>query len=99
MPGKAEMDRLKAFQVPCFCRKEIWIFKDYVEEPTNKEEGKEWAYRLEEERAERFYNYLPRFLARLMVFRHWSLNNEGMMEKVEIIFKRNFEAQMEWVAS
>ncbi|MGE5444786.1 MAG: hypothetical protein ACM3SR_09315 [Ignavibacteriales bacterium] len=35
MPGKAEMDRLKAFQVPCFCRKEIWIFKDYAKEPTS----------------------------------------------------------------
>ncbi len=65
----------------------------------NKEQDNEWAYWLEEERAERFYNHLPRFLARLMLFCHWSLNNEGMMEKVEIFFKGNFEAQIEWVAS
>ncbi len=34
MPCNAEMYKLKTFQVPCFCRKEIWIFKDYAEEPT-----------------------------------------------------------------
>jgi hypothetical protein len=36
----------------------------------NKEQDNECAIRLVEERAERFYNHLPRFLARLMVFRH-----------------------------
>jgi hypothetical protein len=65
----------------------------------NKLQDKEWGYRLEEERAERFYNHLPKFLARLMQFRHWSLTNEGMTEKVEIFFRRNFGLQMEWVAS
>ncbi len=32
-PGLAEMDRIKAFQVPGFCRKQVWIFKDRVRDP------------------------------------------------------------------
>ncbi len=32
-PGSAEMDLLKAVQVPKFCRKELWIFKDYQRIP------------------------------------------------------------------
>lgn len=65
----------------------------------NKEKDNEWALRLEEQRAERFYSHLPKFLARLMIFRHWSMNNEEIMKLVEIFFERNFKEQMEWVAS
>ncbi len=32
-PGKSEMDILKAFQCPRFCRKELWVFKDRVRNP------------------------------------------------------------------
>jgi hypothetical protein len=32
-PSRSEMDLLKAFQVPKFCRKELWIFKDYQRIP------------------------------------------------------------------
>ena len=31
--GNAEMDILKSFLVPKFCRKEFWIFKDRVRPP------------------------------------------------------------------
>ncbi len=32
-PSSSEMDLLKAFHVPKFCRKELWIFKDYQRNP------------------------------------------------------------------
>jgi Holliday junction resolvase len=32
-PGKFEMDLLKSFQVPKFCKKELWVFKDYAKRP------------------------------------------------------------------
>ena len=32
-PGKFEMDLLRFFQVPKFCRKELWVFKDRVKSP------------------------------------------------------------------
>jgi Holliday junction resolvase len=32
-PSRAEMDLLKAFQVPKFCKKELWVFKDYQRKP------------------------------------------------------------------
>jgi hypothetical protein len=31
--ASAEMDLLKAFQVLKFCRKELWVFKDYHRNP------------------------------------------------------------------
>jgi hypothetical protein len=31
--GKSEMDILRAFQVPKFCKKELWVFKDYQRNP------------------------------------------------------------------
>jgi hypothetical protein len=27
--GKSEMAQLRAFQCPKFCRKELWVFRDY----------------------------------------------------------------------
>lgn len=32
-PGKFEMELLKSFQVPKFCRKELWVFRDYERNP------------------------------------------------------------------
>jgi hypothetical protein len=32
-PCNAEMDLLRSFLVPKFCRKELWIFKDYQKNP------------------------------------------------------------------
>jgi hypothetical protein len=32
-PGSTEMDLLKASQVQKFCRKELWVFKDYHRNP------------------------------------------------------------------
>lgn len=32
-PTKVEMNRLTAFQIPKFCRKQVWLFKDYRKEP------------------------------------------------------------------
>jgi hypothetical protein len=32
-PGSKEMDLLRSFLVPKFCRKELWIFKDYQRIP------------------------------------------------------------------
>lgn len=33
MPCKSEMDRLRAFQCPNFCRKQVWVFRDREKEP------------------------------------------------------------------
>ncbi len=32
-PGSAEMDILESFQCPKFCRKELWVFRDYQRNP------------------------------------------------------------------
>jgi Holliday junction resolvase hjc len=33
-PGRSEMDKIKAFLVPDYCRKQVWILKDRCSDPT-----------------------------------------------------------------